>query len=94
MDEWVDGWMNEWMDECMDEWMDGWKVGGWGTVFHWVSVPQLTAVLAQLRFFVTYLQITYYYPLTAIVNQHPPAHHEGWMVSGEETVFCWVPVLQ
>jgi hypothetical protein len=21
-----------------------------------------------------------------------PAHHEGWMVSGEETVFYWVPV--
>ncbi len=29
----------------------------------------------------------------ATVNQqHPPVHHEGWMVSGEETVFCWVPV--
>jgi hypothetical protein len=28
----------------------------------------------------------------ATVNQHPPAHHEGWMVSGQETVFCWVPV--
>jgi hypothetical protein len=26
------------------------------------------------------------------VNQHPPAHHEGWMISGEETVFCWIPV--
>jgi len=23
----------------------------------------------------------------------PPVHHdEGWMVSGQETVFCWVPV--
>jgi len=21
-----------------------------------------------------------------------PAHHEGWMISGQETVFCWVPV--
>jgi hypothetical protein len=21
-----------------------------------------------------------------------PAHHEGWMVSGQETVFCWVLV--
>jgi hypothetical protein len=29
---------------------------------------------------------------TATVNQHPPAHHEGWMVSGQETVFCWLPV--
>ncbi len=28
----------------------------------------------------------------ATMNQHPPAHHEGWMVSGQETVFCWVPV--
>ncbi len=26
------------------------------------------------------------------VNQHPPVHHEGWMISGQETVFCWVPV--
>jgi hypothetical protein len=24
---------------------------------------------------------------------HPPsAPNEGWMVSGQETVFCWVPV--
>ncbi len=28
----------------------------------------------------------------ATVNQYPPVHHEGWMVSGQETVFCWVPV--
>jgi len=26
------------------------------------------------------------------VNQHAPAQGEGWMVSGQETVFCWVPV--
>jgi hypothetical protein len=26
------------------------------------------------------------------MNQHPPVHHEGWMVSDMETVFCWVPV--
>jgi hypothetical protein len=25
-------------------------------------------------------------------NQDPLVHHEGWMVSGQETVFCWVPV--
>jgi hypothetical protein len=25
-------------------------------------------------------------------NQHPPACHEGWMVSDQETVFCWVSV--
>ncbi len=25
------------------------------------------------------------------MNQHPPARNEGWMVSGQETVFCWVP---
>jgi hypothetical protein len=30
--------------------------------------------------------------LMARVNQHPPAHFEGWMVSGQETVFCWVSV--
>jgi len=28
----------------------------------------------------------------ATVNQHSPVHHEGWMVNGLETVFCWVPV--
>jgi hypothetical protein len=27
----------------------------------------------------------------ATVNQHPPAHHEGWMINGEKAVFCWVP---
>jgi hypothetical protein len=26
------------------------------------------------------------------VNQHPPVNHEGWMISGQEIVFCWVPV--
>jgi hypothetical protein len=25
-------------------------------------------------------------------NQYPPVDHEGWMVSGQETVFCWVAV--
>jgi hypothetical protein len=31
--------------------------------------------------------------LSATVNQHPPVHPEGWMmVSGQETVFCCVPV--
>jgi hypothetical protein len=29
---------------------------------------------------------------TSSVNQHPPAHDERWMVSGQETVICWVPV--
>ncbi len=28
----------------------------------------------------------------AKVNRHPLAHHEGWMVRGQETVFCWVSV--
>jgi hypothetical protein len=28
----------------------------------------------------------------ATVNQQPPVHHEGWMISGQETVFCWVSV--
>jgi len=28
----------------------------------------------------------------ATVNQHPSVHHEGWMVSGQETAFYWVPV--
>jgi hypothetical protein len=30
--------------------------------------------------------------LLATVNQHPPVHHEGWMVNDYETIFCWVPV--
>jgi hypothetical protein len=30
-------------------------------------------------------------PFSVKVNQHPPAQHEGWMVSGEETVPHWVP---
>jgi len=39
---------------------------------------------------------TYYYgvhrhPQYALY-QHPPAHQVGWMVSGQETVFCWVSV--
>jgi hypothetical protein len=25
-------------------------------------------------------------------NQNSPAHHEGWMISSHETVFCSVPV--
>jgi len=28
----------------------------------------------------------------ATVNQHPPVHRKRWMVSGQETVICWVPV--
>jgi hypothetical protein len=31
------------------------------------------------------------HPEGATVNQHPPAHPQGWMLSGQETVFCWVP---
>jgi hypothetical protein len=27
--------------------------------------------------------------LYAASQQHPTMHHEGWMISGEETVFCW-----
>jgi len=28
----------------------------------------------------------------ATVNRHRPGRHEGWMVSGQETVFCWLAV--
>jgi len=28
----------------------------------------------------------------AIPGHHPPAHHKRWMVIGQETDFCWVPV--
>ncbi len=30
----------------------------------------------------------------AIVNQHGPVHHQGWMICDQEPVFCWVPVPQ
>jgi len=30
--------------------------------------------------------------LPATVNQHPPVHHQGWMICDLETFFCWVPV--
>jgi hypothetical protein len=33
-----------------------------------------------------------FYNKLATVNQHPPTHHEGWMISGQETIFCGVPV--
>jgi len=26
------------------------------------------------------------------VNQHLPENHEGWIVTDEYAVFCWVPV--
>jgi len=25
------------------------------------------------------------------MNQHPPMHHEGWMINSQETDFVWVP---
>ncbi len=28
------------------------------------------------------------------VNQHPQAHNEGWMLSRQETIFCWIPVAK
>jgi hypothetical protein len=27
-----------------------------------------------------------------IVNQHPPMHHQGWMICDEEIIFYWVLV--
>jgi hypothetical protein len=35
---------------------------------------------------------TYKKSLATMNQQHPPVQHEGWMVSSQETVFCWVPV--
>jgi len=34
-----------------------------------------------------YTQETWY-NIMATVKQHPPVHYEGWMISGQETVFC------
>jgi len=30
--------------------------------------------------------------MKARVNQHPPVHHEGWMVSAQDIILCWVRV--
>jgi hypothetical protein len=30
--------------------------------------------------------------MLARVKQYPPVHQKGWMVSGQETVLCLVPV--
>ncbi len=30
--------------------------------------------------------------IATTMNQHPVMHHEGWMASGQEIVFCCVPV--
>jgi hypothetical protein len=30
--------------------------------------------------------------MATVVNQHPPVHHQGWMICDQETVFCWVAV--
>jgi hypothetical protein len=29
---------------------------------------------------------------TSLLELVLPVHHEGWMISDQETVFCWVPV--
>jgi len=54
-------------------------------------MPKEQGILSQLpRSFGVALHISSHPGAT--VNQHPPAHHEGWMGSGQETIFCWVPV--
>jgi hypothetical protein len=30
--------------------------------------------------------------VTPAVKQHPPVHHQGWMICDQETDICWVPV--
>jgi len=30
--------------------------------------------------------------LAGKANKQTLLHHEGWMVNGQETLFCWVPV--
>jgi hypothetical protein len=32
------------------------------------------------------------YELDNVEWSSPATEYEGWMVSGQETVFCWVPV--
>jgi hypothetical protein len=47
---------------------------------------------AKRRHLTLLSRVTYWRPVEATVHQLPTAHHEGCMVSGHKTVFCWVPV--
>ncbi len=53
------------------------------------GMKKLTTVLYSQKL----IPVQHWY-LPATVNQHPPVHHQGWMICDQETVFCWVPVPQ
>ncbi len=42
------------------------------------------AAISRVHFFVCDVSVCFN---DHTENQHPPAHHEGWMVSGQETDF-------
>jgi hypothetical protein len=43
----------------------------------------------DVLFFHGFLKLS---PLNDQTGHSEPAHHEGWMVSGQEAVICWDPV--
>jgi hypothetical protein len=53
---------------------------------------------SKTDFAATLMQIILVYYLWARVNQHPPTHHEGWMISGSPRthsgLFKWVFVFE
>jgi hypothetical protein len=58
---------------------------------HWIAT-NLHNRRFLLHGFPNYSHVTAIQACIATVNQQPPAHHEGWMVTGQETVFCWISV--
>jgi hypothetical protein len=59
----------------------------------WSENPTSTLNLQTLVW--TMIKLHAYIICWLETNSHSnPAHHEGWMVSGQETVFCPVPVRQ
>jgi hypothetical protein len=53
------------------------------------SPPVLSRYVAQQNEIMMHKKSLYSQPQ---VNQHPRANREGWIVSDQETVFCWVTV--
>jgi hypothetical protein len=65
-------------------------------------------VVSSIAVFITHLQtqpplltnhlhpsiylVAVYFPMARMNQQPPPEHCERWMVGGQETLFCWVPV--
>ncbi len=62
------------------------EVGQWFGLAHWK--PEL----AKLHVYGLFSGVKSNWFRSGVkVNQHPPAHLEGWIVSDQETIFYWVP---